>query len=570
MPDQNPLGLYQPYTKEQTKALTSLPQPRGAWGSTPVYSSWSAWDSAHSSGFAGTNLNYSQLVGDLWQSSLVMSGVRWLGNVLPSAPLMVKESTGKKGESDEIPNHELVRLWRRPNKFYSGSTLLKGFAFSWILSGNACFIKVWNKAGTKPTELWYEPHWSIRPRWVGDQKGAFIPGPEGDDPNALIAYYELDREWGKMRVETSDVIHFRDGFDPANRRLGLSRVGAILREIYGDGEAANYAARLAGGSGVPSFVLSIDKDLDVKPDDIRGIQAELVRKTTGDQKGQPMVVTGGKVEKMGVDPDKMDLRSSHRFSEERFSAVTGIPAVALELGAGHEHSIYNNVKAADERAWEAYLLPLYTHMEDELNVQLLEDFEGESSRRYCRFDISGVRALQEDEDAKHKRVVGDYQGGVISKGEARSALGYEVKPGQEDEYSGQSAPAQLPEPPAKSIKSVPSDDEVDKTGYLHFGVDGRKVHTDDTFRLKVETAAKKGDGMAKDKDYNAADSKFARDMIPHHEAAVEMARKVLKNGLNDEILDLAYSVVKTQTKEIETLRKWLKDRGEDEGGGSKM
>jgi phage portal protein BeeE len=179
-----------------------------------------------------------------------------------------------------------------------------------------------------------------------------------------------------------------------------------------------------GGSGVPPFILSIDKDLKVYPSDIVGMEDALARKTSGDQKGRPMVVTGGKVEKMGVDPDKMDLRASHRFAEERFSAVTGIPAVALELGAGHEHSIYNNVKAADERSWEAYLLPLYTHMEDELNVQLLEDFEGESSERYCRFDISNVRALQEDEDAKAKRLALLYTSGGIKRSEFRSGMGY--------------------------------------------------------------------------------------------------------------------------------------------------
>lgn len=440
MPEQNPLGLYQPFKREQVKALTEMPQQRSPWNSALASVAWSPWDALNGR-FSGTNLDYAALVGDLSQSSLVMSGVRWLGNVLPSAPLMVKESTGKKGESQEVPNHELAKLWRRPNKFYSGSTLLKGFAYSWILSGNAYFVKVWNDAG-KVRELWYEPHWMMRPRWLGDNQGGWLYGPEVDDPADLINYYELDRDGRKYRLETSDVIHFRDGFDPKQRRLGLSRIGAILREVYGDGEAANYAARMAGGSGVPSGVLSLDKDLKAGPEDLENIKNRLVRQTTGDNRFAPLVITGAKWEQMGIAPDKMDLRAGHRFAEERYSAVTGIPAVALELGAGHEHSIYNNVKAADERAWEAYLLPLYTDIEDTLNIQLLESFEGKSSRRYCRFDTSNVRALMEDEDAKHKRVVGDYQGGVISKGEARSALGYEVKEGQEDEYVGTSAPAQ--------------------------------------------------------------------------------------------------------------------------------
>lgn len=458
------------------KALT-VPHPKGGYNSVPVYSSWSSWDAALSARYAGSDQDFGQLAGDLSQSSLIMSGVRWLGNVLPGARLTVQET--KDGSDEEILDHRLPKLWYRPNKHYSGSTLMKGFAYSWILSGNAYQIKVWNKAKTEVVELWYEPHWSIRPRWRDDNQGSYISGD--DDPEAFITYYEVDRGEKKYRLETDQVIHFRDGFDPQNIRLGLSRVGAILREIYGDNEAANYASRLAGGSGVPPFILTLDKELDVDQQTIDGLENSLYRKTTGDKRGRPMVVTGGKVERLGVDPDKMDLRNSHRFSEERFSAVTGIPAVALELGAGHEHSIYNNVKQADERAYEAYLLPLYSHIEEELNVQLLEDYEGEASARFCKFDLSQIRALQEDLDAVHKRVWGDFTNKVIDMAEARAQLNYEVR----DEHKGvfyvpqgggpTEAPAE-PEPlrlvkaeqnghqdgETKGKRDTPSEDEIEE------------------------------------------------------------------------------------------------------------
>lgn len=453
----NPLQVYEPYS------IKSLPHPQSnGYNSVPVYSSWSSWDNALSGRFAGSKLDYASLVGDLSQSSLVMSAVRWLGNIIPSARLTVQETKGDKDE--ENLDHNLPKLWYRPNKFYSGSTLIKGFAYSWILNGNAYQRKVWNQARTEVVELWYEPHYLIRPRWMGDNQGSWLQ-PTRDDVrdshDDFISYYEIDRNNQKYRLEVSDVIHFRDGFDPSNIRLGLSRIGAILREVYGDNEAANYAARLAGGSGVPPFVLSFDKELELDQPTIDGMEARLYRKTSGDQRGRPMVVTGGKVEKMGVDPDKMDLRGSHRFSEERFSAVTGIPAVALELGAGHEHSIYNNVKQADERAYEAYLLPLYKHMEEELNIQLLEDFEGEQSKVFCKFDLSEIRALQEDEDAKHRRVWGDYSNGVITLAEARSVLNYEVKPEQENTFSPKVQPTMTNQPAKSEIKSVPPDEDID-------------------------------------------------------------------------------------------------------------
>lgn len=449
---------------QEAKGLP-IPHPRSGYGSTvPVYSNWASWDAAMSARFAGSDEDFGQLAGDLSQSSLIMSGVRWLGNVLPGARLTVQET--KDGSDEEILDHRLPKLWYRPNKHYSGSTLMKGFAYSWILSGNAYQIKVWNKARTEVVELWYEPHWSIRPRWRDDNQGSYISGD--DDPEAFITYYEVDRGERKYRLETDQVIHFRDGFDPQNIRLGLSRIGAILREIYGDNEAANYASRLAGGSGVPPFILTLDKELDIDQQTIDGLENSLYRKTTGDKRGRPMVVTGGKVERLGVDPDKMDLRNSHRFSEERFSAVTGIPAVALELGAGHEHSIYNNVKQADERAYEAYLLPLYSHIEEELNVQLLEDYEGESSVRFCKFDLSQIRALQEDVDSVHKRVWGDFTNKVIDMAEARAQLNYEVRKEHKGVFyvpqgGGPSAEVPAEPEPLRLVKAVEPEQNGDET-----------------------------------------------------------------------------------------------------------
>jgi hypothetical protein len=84
------------------------------------------------------------------------------------------------------------------------------------------------------------------------------------------------------------------------------------------------------------------------------------------------------------------------------------------------------------------------------------------------FDLSQIRALAEDEDAKHTRVWGDYTNGVITLGEARAALNYEVKPEHENMFSpkaGASQPNTDDMPEGKSeIKStkVPSKKEVDE------------------------------------------------------------------------------------------------------------
>lgn len=75
-----------------------------------------------------------------------------------------------------------------------------------------------------------------------------------------------------------------------------------------------------------------------------------------------------------------------------------------------------------------------------------------------------------------------------------------------------------------------------------------------------------------DKDYNTQDAKFVREMIRHHEAAVEMAEKQIDKGKNAEVIALARAIKKAQKGEIDTMRQWLKDRdlSEDGDGGHGM
>lgn len=62
-------------------------------------------------------------------------------------------------------------------------------------------------------------------------------------------------------------------------------------------------------------------------------------------------------------------------------------------------------------------------------------------------------------------------------------------------------------------------------------------------------------------DYNNNDVKFVREMIPHHQMAVNMSATVYHNGQNKQIKDMAMRIYNAQKAEIETLKKWLKDRG---------
>lgn len=54
-----------------------------------------------------------------------------------------------------------------------------------------------------------------------------------------------------------------------------------------------------------------------------------------------------------------------------------------------------------------------------------------------------------------------------------------------------------------------------------------------------------------------ADVDFARGMIPHHQAAIDMAKTVLEHGKDPEIHKLAEDIVAAQESEIKQLEAWL-------------
>ena len=56
------------------------------------------------------------------------------------------------------------------------------------------------------------------------------------------------------------------------------------------------------------------------------------------------------------------------------------------------------------------------------------------------------------------------------------------------------------------------------------------------------------------------DKMYLEHMIPHHQVAVDMSKKLLKNTKNDFMIELAYRIIRSQQEEIILLNDLLKEK----------
>jgi HK97 family phage portal protein len=357
--------------------------------------------------------------GDPIDNSIVAATLGWIGRTFPEAPIRVMRETAK-GE-EVVPGHPLALALRRPNPFYSGSLMWHPLVMSWVLDGNAYLLKERTNGGDL-LYLWYTPHWMLEPQWPRDG-------------SRYISHYDYKVDGLTERKEIADVIHLRNGIDPRNTRKGLSQLKSALREIYTDNQITEYESWMLTNRGTPGAIISPGSaDQVFTTEQAAFIKQDYVEKTTGTRRGEPIISLGSvKVDAPSFSPADMNLRDIRRTPEERISALIGVPAVVIGLGAGLERSTYNNTEQAYEAAYLSFLIPVQRMIAEELTTQLLPDFSDDPLERVA-FDYTEVGALSEDKDELAKRAATLFQGSIIDRAKALGMMGEEATPKDKGVY----------------------------------------------------------------------------------------------------------------------------------------
>lgn len=378
----------------------------------------STWYGASGRGWSWStrnDLDYEGTVGDGRNNSIVFATLGWVGRKFPDGYLALRQPAVGNAKPVDIDRHDMLTLLQRPNGFYSGSTMLVAAAKDWMISGDAYIFKVRNDLGG-PIQLWYVP--------------SFLVEPYSNDSKVFITAYRYTPTGSQYRDwDPKDVIHIRNGIDPQNVRKGCSPMQAIVREVYSDEEAALWTAAVLHNDGALGVVISADGDAVIGPDEAPQIKQTFRDTFGGSHRGETMVVSSKiKIDRLSVDPEKMNLASLRQIPEERITAALGVPAVVVGLGAGLDRATYSNLAALREAAVEDTLLPMYRVFAEELKAQLMGDFEANVDAFELYYNTEGIRELQPDADKLVEREALALKSGGQTIDEFRAATGRDPLP----------------------------------------------------------------------------------------------------------------------------------------------
>lgn len=374
---------------------------------------------------------------DAQNNSIVAACLWWKIRAWSSSPLKLKQMK-RDGTEDVITIHALIKLVKRPNKFYSGRKLIAGTLVSLDCDGNAYWY-IQRNAFKVPVALWYLPDFMVQP------KGK-------DDFENFVTHYEYTIAGKVYKLPFEDVIHFQSGLpDPTNPRKSVAPLKAARREIMTDNEAALHNAALLANFGIPGIIIQPKEYTDengvkVLPEfdkTFRGrIKALFGTLFRGAGKGEPMVVDSPmEITVLGFNPQELMIDKLRDLPEERICALEGIPPVEVGLGSGLRTA---SAKASHEEsrraAYQKGMIPNQEIIADDLTTQLLPQVEPFPDRYEVFYDNSGVEALQESEDTKQARARDNWTSGGISLNEFRKEIGKPPVPGGDTLFYTQGQP----------------------------------------------------------------------------------------------------------------------------------
>lgn len=361
----------------------------------------------------GADKDYAALAGDPWLNGVVRAATDWIaGNYSQCRPMV--QALNAEGEWEDVPNHALETLLRRPSPHYGGRSLRRMIAQSLLTTGN-CYLLIDRNGAGRAAGLTWIPSEFLQIEW-------------SEDPDQPILRYWYTPRGRKIPYDPKEIVHLRFGADPHFAGLmGVAPVQAVLRELAADNQlSTRYAALLRNGGAIPYAVTPSGQALS--PEEQEQLAEDFNNNFTGERVGRfavfssPLTFTA-----LSYSPDQLAAHEIRADIIRRIAASMGVPVAVL--GLAPDGTTFNNVKEMTRNVWETRTLSDLALLSEELAAKMLPEFERHPENFRVTWDTSEVAALREDEDAAYRRADLGFRSGFLSLNESREMVG---KPPLED------------------------------------------------------------------------------------------------------------------------------------------
>jgi HK97 family phage portal protein len=357
-----------------------------------------------------TQTNYQSLVrGGFGRTADVYAAITTILIAGRQVCIDLYQGTGDDNEELTATNHPLAQLIRQPNPSQSKGDFAEYVIGYLLCSGNAYVEAVRTQENKPPVELYV-------------QRPDLITIYPSSDPSSRsgIDHYNLAGSNVNWTPENMGHAKF---FNPLDPWYGFSPLEAALYSIDTLRELKQVQNTQFRNSGRPPGILVSKTGPNAAPltddqhRDFRNAFQDSYKASA--QTGTPMVLQG-EFSWLGqaFSPEQMQAIELYRLEKNDIAAIFHVPP---ELIGETERKTYANYAEARKGLYTEAVLPVYDLYCGLLNLWLCPQF-GENL--FFAVDRDSIDALQEDRDKAWTRVFGAVDRGIITRNEARGAIGY--------------------------------------------------------------------------------------------------------------------------------------------------
>lgn len=349
--------------------------------------------------------DYGKIAKEGYQHNLwVYACIREITNAAKDTPIILIENQ-PNGDRVRLDTHPMLDLLRRPQPGDTHPVTWEAFLETTIayllISGNYYVYKQKPETRNAPPMRLY----TLRPDLTKMRN-------DGS--------HEYGSGQGKRIFEPGEVLH-GTLFHPLNDTYGLGVIEAASRGIDMFNAGMEHNVRLLQNGARPSSAWIAEGDLSESQ--FEQLRDNLRQYEGAKNAGKTLLLEGGvSWQDLSISPHEMDWLNGINNAARQIHAAFGVHPVLTGLETG----TFENQDHARRGLYMGVVLPLMRQILTDMSMFLSEDY---GDNLTLEVDRDGIEALAENRDALFERITKAYEVGIVTRNEAREALGYDDSAG---------------------------------------------------------------------------------------------------------------------------------------------